>query len=112
MSIEAMQLPDDATGLHLGLFNEEELCSVISLFMRAESMQFRKFATLPHCQGKGYGTQLLTHIFDMAKEKGVQRIWCNARTSATKMYRRFGMLPFETPWEENGHQFIKMQVYL
>lgn len=111
-TLEAMQLPDDAGGLHLGLFDKEQLCSVISLFIRGGDMQFRKFATLPHLQGKGYGSALLAHIFALAKEKGLERVWCNARITATQLYRRFGMLPYGDPWEAQGHRFIKMQVQL
>ena len=54
-------LPQDEEGLHYGLFKEDKLISVISLFINQEEAQFRKFATATEAQGKGYGSALLHH---------------------------------------------------
>ncbi|WP_132054246.1 GNAT family N-acetyltransferase [Pseudocnuella soli] len=112
MTLEAMKLPDDEAGKHLGLYDDNVLCSVVSLFYRGDVLQFRKFATVAHLQGKGYGTKLLQHVFSAAKKDGVQRIWCNARATALPFYQKFGMQPFGEGWLENGHEFIKMQIEL
>lgn len=112
MTLEAMRLQDDESGTHLGLYDDGILGSVISLFYRGDVLQFRKFATVAHVQGKGYGTKLLQHVFTAAKRDSVQRIWCNARTTALPFYQKFGMQPFGEVWLENGHEFIKMQIEL
>lgn len=57
-SFEYVKLPIDEKGLHLGLWANDTLVSVVSLFMIKEMGQFRKFATLVEEQGKGYGRQL------------------------------------------------------
>ena len=41
LGIEELQLPDDESGEHLGLFDGDTLCSVISLFLKDGSLQFR-----------------------------------------------------------------------
>lgn len=112
MTLEDVQLPDDASGMHLGLFDGDVLCSVISLFYKNGELQFRKFATVTSLQGKGYGKQLLQHVFDQARKEEIKRIWCNARTTATGLYEKFGMRPFGETWAQHGHQFIKMQIEL
>lgn len=109
LSIEEVKLPDDEAGLHLGLYNEGQLCSVISLFQN-EGLQFRKFATVQAVQGRGFGSYLLEYVFDYAKQKGIKRIWCNARTTAVGLYERFGMQPFGDTWEQLGHRFVKIHI--
>lgn len=111
-TLEQVMLPDDDTGRHLGLFEDGEIRSIISLFTKDQNLQFRKFATLTAHQGRGFGKLLLQHVFAQAKEAGITSIWCNARTSAMGLYRQFGMEPFGKTWEQHGHQFVIMQVTL
>lgn len=111
-TLEQVMLPNDAAGKHLGLFENGEIRTIISLFTKDHSLQFRKFATLTAHQGKGFGKYLLQHVFAEAKRNGMTAIWCNARTSAMGLYQQFGMVPFGETWEQHGHQFVKMQVSL
>ncbi len=107
--IEEVKLQDDDMGLHLGLFEEQELLSVISVFERGKEIQFRKFATRIDRQGKGYGSLLLQYVIQLAEEKKAERIWCNARLKATKLYERFSMHAAGKPWNNKGHEFIIME---
>lgn len=50
--IEYVKLEEDEKGIHLGLYADDKLMSVISLFTENDSIQFRKFATLAAEQGK------------------------------------------------------------
>lgn len=111
-SFSFVQLDDDNTGLHWGLYETGELISVISLFEKNGSVQFRKFATKTAMQGKGYGTALLQHVMDWAVTTGKKNIWCNARTSAIDIYKKFGMQPVGDPWQKWGIEFIKMEKQL
>lgn len=52
-----IKLKDDDAGIHFGLFKENMLISVVSLFVDKDEAQFRKFATLKSEQGKGYGSR-------------------------------------------------------
>jgi len=98
--IDYVKLPNDPQGHHFGLFVEDELVSVVSLFVENGEAQFRKFATLAAYQGQGLGTQLLRHVFNESSRQNVKRIWCNARVDKASFYHRFGM-------EETGQTFTK-----
>ena len=111
-TLEFVKLEDDASGTHLGLYRDDRLLSVISLFERDGSVQFRKFATIVNEQGKGYGTRLLQYVMDWASESESKIIWCNARLSATGLYEKFGMQQTGDSWEKYGIEFIKMQKQL
>jgi len=111
-SISFVQLEDDEKGLHWGLYDSGELVSVISVFDRNGSVQFRKFATRTTWQGKGYGTILLQHVMDWAHQQGKKNIWCNARLTATGIYKKFGMQPAGKTWQRYGLDFIKMEKQL
>lgn len=107
-----VQLPDDEHGKHVGLYAEGELASVISVFEKDNHIQFRKFATRTDLQGKGFGTALLQHVMNWAIQTGKKSIWCNARTSATALYRKFGMQPAGQSWQKWGYEFIIMKKQL
>ncbi|WP_207510270.1 1-(5-phosphoribosyl)-5-[(5-phosphoribosylamino)methylideneamino]imidazole-4-carboxamide isomerase [Longitalea luteola] len=111
-SIAFVQLEDDEAGLHLGLYAEGVLVSVISVFDKDNAVQFRKFATRTDRQGKGYGTTLLQHVMAWAKARGKKKIWCNARLTATGIYKKFGMQAVGKPWQQYGLDFIKMEKQL
>jgi phosphoribosylformimino-5-aminoimidazole carboxamide ribotide isomerase len=111
-TVAFVKLEADAAGLHWGLYKEGVLVSVISVFVEEGSLQFRKFATLTAQQGKGYGSGLLQYVMDWAVEHRIKSIWCNARTTATAMYRRFGMYAVGEPWYKYGLEFIKMEKQL
>ncbi|WP_276504999.1 GNAT family N-acetyltransferase [Terrimonas pollutisoli] len=111
-TLEFVKLEDDALGIHLGLYQDDRLLSVISLFERDRVVQFRKFATITNEQGKGHGTKLLQYVMDWAIENEKKTIWCNARLSATSLYEKFGMQQTGKSWEKYGIEFIKMQKQL
>lgn len=111
-SIEQVKLKDDEEGTHLGLYVDDKLIAVISVFVRNNIMQFRKFATKETYQGRGYGTVLLEHVMKLAKEHNCVSIWCNARSSARKFYEKFGMHITGETWLQDGHEFIKMEKQL
>ena len=111
-SFEYIKLPTDESGFHFGLWVNEALVSVISLFIEKDIGQFRKFATLVEAQGKGYGSQLLHHLMEMAKEKKVKRIWCNARVTKTAYYAKFGMEVTKKKFIKNGIEYVVMERWL
>jgi len=107
--ISYVQLPEDNKGRHLGLYIDDKLVSIVSLFEQGNNMQFRKFATLANEQGKGYGSQLLQHVMQQAGAEGKRLIWCNARVSASSFYERFGMYTTGESWWKKDIEFIKME---
>lgn len=104
--LEYIKLPEDENGVHLGLYLENELVSVISLFINGEELQFRKFATLAEKQGYGYGTKLLEKVLEYAKKINIKRVWCNSRAEKTGFYKKFGFLETNESYIKDGRKFI------
>lgn len=111
-SLDFVKLEEDEAGLHWGVYINGELVSVVSVFEERGHVQFRKFATRVHQQGKGYGTALLQYVMDWAKHHGKRSIWCNARLTATGIYKKFGMQATGNTWYKYGIEFIKMEKQL
>jgi len=109
-SLEFVKVDGDEKGTHYGLFEDTKLICVISMFYRDKEVQFRKFATLTTEQGKGYGTKLLKFVFNEAFKKGVQRIWCNARTNKVDFYKSFGMKETNKVFSKNGIKYVIMEI--
>lgn len=107
-----IQIPQDDQGLHYGLFVDDQLVSVVSLFVQKDQAQFRKFATLQAEQGKGYGSQLLQWVFQEAKRLGVSKIWCNARRSKVEFYTKFGMQATDISYSKGGIDYIVLDCLL
>jgi predicted GNAT family N-acyltransferase len=107
-SFEDVKLPNDDAGLHFGLLRDGVLLSVVSLFIENDIAQFRKFATETEEQGKGYGAKLLEHLIEECYKKNVKTLWCNARTSASGFYEKFGLEIVSDAWVKDGIEYIKM----
>lgn len=104
-----IKIEDDDVGVHFGLFKENILISVISLFINNEVAQFRKFATIQHEQGKGYGSTLLDYVFKEAERGGVKRIWCNARRNKVDYYKKFGLQEAKYTFIKGGKSYVVME---
>lgn len=109
---EYIKLKEDESGIHFGLFIEEELISVISLFINNDEAQFRKFATLQQEQNKGYGSILLDYVLKEAKNHGVKRIWCNARENKASFYEKFGFRGTSCSFIKENKSYVIMEKYL
>lgn len=109
LDFDKVILPNDDDGIHLGLFDENALISVASLFRTDDSMQFRKFATLSEFQHKGYGSEILRYLMQYSKDAGCTHIWCNARKSASGFYSKFGFLETGQSSHSNGHDYVIME---
>ncbi|MDT0552241.1 GNAT family N-acetyltransferase [Urechidicola vernalis] len=101
-SIDFVKILTDDKGTHFGLFLNKELVTIVSLFIDGKKAQFRKLATLPSEQGKGYASLILRHIFEQAKSKGVHKIWCNARKDKLEFYLKKGFTKTSESFEKSG----------
>ncbi|KAG5463592.1 MAG: hypothetical protein BJ554DRAFT_6248, partial [Olpidium bornovanus] len=98
-------LPGDPGGVHFGAFvhgrDPAAPDGVISLFVSSSSSsprsagkvaaQFRKFATHPDVRGRGIGSALLDRVAEVARAKGAELLWCNARVEQRRFYEKRGM---------------------
>ncbi|MFH6935651.1 GNAT family N-acetyltransferase [Flavobacterium sp. YO12] len=97
---------DLETTHHFGLFQNENLTGIISLFTKsnpifAENLQgqIRGMAILENHQKKGFGEALVKHCEDYCKQNKVDLIWFNARTAAVGFYRRMNYEVLGEPFE-------------
>lgn len=109
---EFVQLDEDDSGLHFGVFTAEKLVSIVSCFIDGDEMQFRKLATLEEYQGKGIASELLNFILKLAKEKGLKKVWCNARTTKKSFYGKFGMTDTNQIFIKANQEFTVMKILL
>lgn len=107
---EFVQLAEDNLGLHYGVFIEGKLVSIVSCFITDDEMQFRKLATLQEYQGKGIASELLNFVLKLAKEKGLKKVWCNARSNKKSFYEKFGMSDTHKIFTKAGKIFTIMTI--
>lgn len=105
-----VMVPGDEAALHFGLYHDETLVSVASLFPDDHSgIQLRKFATLPHMQGRGFGRRMLDHLLAQARDSGATHLWCDARVSARDFYAKSGFREKGEVFERKGQSYVVMQ---
>lgn len=109
---EYVQLEEDNVGLHFGVFDSDKLVSIVSCFITQDEMQFRKLATLENFQGKGIASNLINYILELAKQKDLKRVWCNARSNKKSFYEKFGMIDTHKIFTKAGQEFTIMEILL
>lgn len=102
-------LEGDDQGLHYGLYDRQELVSVISLFIQGQEAQFRKFATKTDLQGQGYGSRLLRFVLTEAQKYPVKAIGCNARLEKAAFYEKFGLAKTDQLFSKGGIAYVIMK---
>ncbi|WP_126971601.1 GNAT family N-acetyltransferase [Gynurincola endophyticus] len=107
--IDIVKLDNDAVATHFGFAVDGKIISVVSVENIGTSYQFRKFATLPAFQNKGYGTQLLNGVLGWIQDQGAENVWCNARQSAADYYKKFGLTEDGQSYEKYGLRFVIMK---
>ncbi|MDR7371815.1 GNAT family N-acetyltransferase [Flavobacterium aquidurense] len=80
---------------HFGLFDNENLTGIISLFKQINTTfaeknqaQIRGMAVLETHQKKGFGEALVKYCEEYCIEENVDLIWFNARTAAVGFYKK------------------------
>ena len=85
---------EDKSTLHFGLFDNEILLGVISVFVnknfafaQGSQYQIRGMAVLQSSQNKGFGRLLIEHV-EKAINNKTNLIWMNARENAVPFYKK------------------------
>jgi ribosomal protein S18 acetylase RimI-like enzyme len=76
----------------VGAFDGEELVAVGLVGPAGEpgSWRVRGMATAPHARRRGAGAAVLEALVEHATRRGAERIWCQARTPARRLYEGAG----------------------
>lgn len=101
----AADLSDET--LHLAIFDEnDQIIACGTMLMEDESERpstsigrIRGMAVNEAFQGKGLGAIILDGLIDVAIDRKVQIIWCNARTKILNFY-------FKRDFKSEGDEFI------
>lgn len=107
--IEYVKLLNDNLGLHMGYYKDGELVSVVSLFLENRDLQFRKLATKPEYQNKGYASEIIKWILDYAKDVKLDKVWCNSRIEKVRFYENFGLVKTDNTFMRDGHGYVVME---
>lgn len=107
--IEFVKLSDDDMGLHIGVYENEELVSVMSIFLHGREVQFRKLATRQDMQKKGYASALMKWLIDYANDMKFEKLWCNSRVDATDFYKKFDYKETSVRFTKNGYDYVVME---
>ena len=107
--IDFIKLPNDNNGIHFGLLKNNEVVSVVSLFIENEKAQFRKLATKISEQRSGYGTKLLSYIMNQVKNQNVNMLWCNARVDKVSFYKKFDLIETNNTFSKENVDYVIME---
>lgn len=111
-SLSFCKVDGDETAKHYGVYLDNALVSVASVYIEGKVARLRKFATLEGFQGHGAGTQLINHVIAELKQADVKTFWCDARTTALGFYQKFGMAVQGAEFDKSGIGYYKMEVSL
>ena len=91
---------------HFGLFENEKLTGIISIFLNSNPIfaeknqaQIRGMAILDENQKKGFGEALVSYCETFCVSQNVQLIWFNARTEAVGFYKKMKYQAIGKPFD-------------
>jgi ribosomal protein S18 acetylase RimI-like enzyme len=102
----------DEAASHYGVYFNDKLVSVASIYIKDRVARLRKFATLTEFQGRGIGSSLIAHIMKELGTHGIEVFWCDARKTAISFYKKLGMKQHGAEFNKSGVSYFKMEVSL
>lgn len=100
--------PEDALegSFHLGYFEGKELVGIASFHLEpmpdksnVNAYRLRGMAVAKNHQNKGIGKALVEYAMTLLKNKNVEYLWCNARTSAKYFYEKMNFEVFSDEFD-------------
>jgi len=110
--ISFCKVDGDEVATHYGVYLNDALVTVASIYIDGRVARLRKFATLVGFQGRGMGSQLISYIITELEQSDVEIFWCDARTTAVGFYKKFGMETQGDEFLKSATSYIKMKVDL
>lgn len=109
---EYCHVEGDIEASHFGVFVDELLVCVASIYLASNRARLRKFATDNQYQNHGIGSKMLAHIIQTLRSSQVEVFWCDAREKAIPFYERFGMQVCSERFYKADVAYYKMEFVL
>jgi len=71
-----------------------------------------RLAVLARARGHGVGRALMLHVHELARARGLARVWCHAQISAAPFYEKLGYRIASEAFEEAGIEHVRMEFEL
>ncbi len=103
---DSVVLDGDSDATHFGAYIDETLVGVGSFFEKDGAFRLRKLAVDAQFQGVGIASRLLEVAMKVLRDRGCERIWCDARVSAISFYLRNGFQLDTIVFQKNGLDYV------
>lgn len=71
-----------------------------------------RLAVVHPMRGRGIGTALMNRLHDLARERGLDGVWCHAQIAAEPFYTKLGYAASGPPLQEAGIEHVRMEKFL
>jgi len=68
-----------------------------------------RVAVLAEHRRRGVASALMQRLHEIARERGMGRVWCNAQRSAVPLYEHLGYTVTSPPFDEAGIEHVRME---
>jgi predicted GNAT family N-acyltransferase len=102
----------DAECVHWLAWNDREEPVGTARLDVAKGGKIGRLAVLASERRTGVGRALMGAVQDLARQRGLARVWCNAQVSAVPFYRRLGYCIESEPFDEAGIEHVRMALEL
>jgi predicted GNAT family N-acyltransferase len=68
-----------------------------------------RVAVLAAHRRRGVASALMQRLHEIAGERGLRSVWCNAQRSAVPLYEHLGYVVTSAPFDEAGIEHVRME---
>jgi predicted GNAT family N-acyltransferase len=98
----------DAACLHLLALENDSPIGTARLDV-ALGGKIGRVAVLAAHRRRGVASALMQRLHDIARERGLGTVWCNAQRSAVPLYEHLGYAVTSAPFDEAGIEHVRME---
>jgi predicted GNAT family N-acyltransferase len=96
----------DAACVHLLAFDGDAAIGTARLDVDGK---IGRVAVLASHRRRGVASALMERLHEIARERGLAGVWCNAQRSAVPLYEHLGYTISSAPFDEAGIEHVRMQ---
>ncbi len=98
----------DAVCLHLLALERDTPIGTARLDL-ALGGKIGRVAVLADHRRHGVASALMQRLHEIANERGLSSVWCNAQRSAVPLYEHLGYIVTSAPFDEAGIEHVRME---